>query len=341
MFRRYIEKRVKAAIEERETGYTSLLITGLEATAAGTASNVLATGAAETCAGIWARALAAADVTGTGALSRRVRHRIGRDLIRHGESVHLVETRPALRLSPVSSFDVRGGFRYEVEVPVPPGKVERRNVHRDGVLHCQWAQDPLQPWIGSGPLQNASLLANVAARVESKMGEEAGAPTALILPIPTDGGATNLDALRSDIADAKGGAVLAESTVGGWDEGRQRGTREDWGAKRLGPEIPEELRELYADTLVRLAEACGIPSALVMGDADGTSQRESYRRFVMSSVEPVAALIAEEASEKLETEVEFDFRGVWAHDIQGRATAFQKLVAGGLEASEARRAVGL
>ena len=59
MIGRYIERRVAAALETREAGYTSLLIAGLEATAAGTAGNVLATGAVEAATGIWARVLAA------------------------------------------------------------------------------------------------------------------------------------------------------------------------------------------------------------------------------------------------------------------------------------------
>ena len=105
--------------------------------------------------------------------------------------------------------------------------------------------------------------------------------------------------------------------------------------------IPKELRELYADVLGRVLEACGIPAALGMGDADGTSQRESYRRWIMASVEPVAEVIAEEASEKLEAEIAFDFRGMWAHDIAGRASAYAKLVAGGMPDADARRAVGL
>ena len=75
--------------------------------------------------------------------------------------------------------------------------------------------------------------------------------------------------------------------------------------------------------------------------ADGTAQREAYRRFVMASVEPVADLIAEAASEALDTSVSFDFSGVWAHDLAGRATALAKLTAAGIPIDEARRLAGL
>lgn len=347
MIGKYIERRVAAALETRqletrETGYTSLLLAGLEATAAGTAGDFLSTGALEAAAGIWARTLAAARVTGSDALTARVRHRIGRDLIRHGESVHLIETRPGLHLAAVSSFDVGDGWRYRVEVPVPSGRVERRNVAREAVVHCLWSTDPLRPWRGIGPLQASSLLADMAVKVESKLGEDLATPTAQIVPIPVDGGDAALADLRADIGGAKGGAVLAETTSGGWDEGRQQsGTQHDWRANRLGPEIPMELRHLWRDVLDAVGTACGIPAALTHQDADGTAQREAYRRFVMTAVQPVADMIAETASEALETDVAFDFSRVWAHDLQGRAAALAKLTEAGVPLEEARRLAGL
>ena len=180
----------------------------------------------------------------------------------------------------------------------------------------------------------------LAANTEAKLAEETGAPSALLLPYPTDGGDTSLDLLRTDIRNAKGKALLVEGTASGQDD-PTRGTRDDWKAQRLGPMIPEQLRELYGDTLASVLEACGIPAALGTADADGTSQRESYRRWIMASVEPVAELIAEEASEKLDSEVAFDFRGVWAHDLAGRASAYAQLVTAGMDADRAAALAGL
>ena len=85
-----IERRVEAVIEER--GYGDLILAGLEATVSGDAGNVLKTSALEAAAGMWARALSAATVTGDrGALTRRVRHMIGRGLIRYGEQLFVIE----------------------------------------------------------------------------------------------------------------------------------------------------------------------------------------------------------------------------------------------------------
>ena len=86
--------------------------------------------------------------------------------------------------------------------------------------------------------------------------------------------------------------------------------------------------------------ACGIPVSLAT-DADGTSQRESWRRFVMGAVEPLLEIVKEELEAKLETRIAFDLTGLWAHDLQGRAVAFQKMIAGGMALDEAVAVSGL
>ena len=86
--------------------------------------------------------------------------------------------------------------------------------------------------------------------------------------------------------------------------------------------------------------ACGVPVSLAT-DADGTSQRESWRRFIMGAVEPLLELVVEELERKLETDIDFDLSGLWAHDLQGRAAAFQKMIAGGMELDRAVAASGL
>ena len=53
--------------------------------------------------------------------------------------------------------------------------------------------------------------------------------------------------------------------------------------------------------------------------ADGTAQREAYRRFIMASVQPMADLMAEVAGEALDTRRSpSQFAALHAHDIAGR-----------------------
>ena len=329
---------------ETRAGFADIVVAGLEATIGGTSGNLMATGALEVCAGLWGRALAAARVEGAAVLTARIRHQIGRDLIRNGESVHLIDTSNGrLRLEPVAQHQVLRGWRFDLHLAQPDGTMLRRNVARDSVLHVLWSRDAQRPWEGVSPLGAAALLAKLAAGTETKLGEDLATPTAHLLPTPTDGGATSLDSLRADIGNARGKAVLAQGTSSGWEEGRtQAGTNKDWQSSRLGPEIPEQLRALYGDVLGAVAQVCGIPASLVQHqNVDGTESREAYRRWIMANVQPVADMIAEAASAALEDEVVFDFRGLWAHDLQGRASAFQKLTAGGMSVAAARAVVGL
>ena len=274
-----------------------------------------------------------------------MRHRLGRDLIRQGrKSVHLIRTDGGrVAFEAAHDWDVLEGWRYRLQIPQPTGKVRTMTVPRDGVAHFQWSTDPREPWRGLSPLEAAPALGKLAGRVESKLCR--GSDDANRAPGPDPHrwrGRKALDSLRADIGGAKGAAILVESTTGGWDEGRQQaGTRHDWRAERLGPVIPEGLRSLWTDVQNAVASAAGIPASLAGRDADGTQLREDYRRFIMSSVEPVAAVIAEVASEALETEVKFDFRDLWGHDLAGRASAFQKLVAGGVPVEKAVAVVGL
>ena len=338
MFRKLLGRKR----ETRSAGFTDLVLRGIDATVEGADVDALVTGAVEIAAGTWARALAAARVEGTDLLTSRLRHRIGRDLIRQGESVvEIVSGGDGLALRHAFAWDVLEDFRYRLDIPMPKGKTLQRTVPRDAVLHFTWSVDPREPWAGVSPLESATSLRKIAARIEDRMGQDLATPVAHLVPIPTDGGDTNLDSLRGDIGKAKGNAVLVEATSQGWEDKGERGTRHDWKAERLGPEVPTELRHAWRDILDAVGTACGIPAALTHQDADGTAQREAYRRFVMSAVEPIADMIAETASEGLEAGISLHFDSLWAHDLAGRAAAYQKLRAGDMPDADARRIAGI
>ena len=133
---------------------------------------------------------------------------------------------------------------------------------------------------------------------------------------------------------------MVETTSAGWGEGMSSAPRQDWQPHRFGANPPAPLISLRNDAAASVLAACGVPLALI-NDADGTSQRESWRRFAMGSLEPVATVLARELSEKLETEISFSFRSLWAHDIAGRAGAFAKLAASGLPIATALEQSGL
>ena len=79
----------------------------------------------------------------------------------------------------------------------------------------------------------------------------------------------------------------------------------------------------------------------MFNDADGTNQRESLRRYLTTVVQPLSRLLEAELRQKLEADVGLSFDGLYAHDLQGRATAFSKLIAGGLPVQDALVTSGL
>ena len=234
MIGEYFRRKIRT--ELRAGGYTDLLLAGIDHTARGTDADTQVTGALEVSAGMWARALAAADVSGTEALTRRVRHRLARDLIRGGESVFEVSTEngtPALL--PVAYWEVLKGWRYRLESTEPPGVTTSRVVARERVAHFQWSESPREPWRGIAPLAAASKLGVLAARVESKLAEDLATPTAHILPVPSDGGDPEARRAQGPTYREGGrwGRARAEGNLPrGWEETRaQAGTRNDWKAQ--------------------------------------------------------------------------------------------------------------
>ena len=340
--------------EERESSFTDALVTQILASASGASLALPTTIAAlETAANLYARAFAAAKVSGPAwaqeALSPACRAMIGRALIRQGEIVLAIDAADGeLTLYPAADHDVTGGYdpaswTYRLNL-AGPSFLATRTVSAEGVVHVRYASDPARPWRGVGPLDSATTTGALAANLEQRLSEEAGGPVGHLLPVPADGGdggdGDPLANLKADIRGARGRPLLIETTSAGFGEGRANAPNQDWQVRRYGASPPATLPVLRDAASMAVLDACGVPRALAES-ADGTAAREGWRRFVMGSVEPLLAIVGAEVARKLETAVSFDLGGLWAHDLQGRASAFQKLVAGGVGVNEALATSGL
>ena len=146
--------------------------------------------------------------------------------------------------------------------------------------------------------------------------------------------------LRADIAKARGKALLVETSNAGWGEGKTAAPSRDWKAERLGPKPPDAMATIRKDTFAAVLAACGCSGAM-FDDSDGTSKREAQRIFLHGTVRPLGKLLAAELTAKLETEIALNFDQLYMHDLAGRAQAFQKLVAGGMDAAKAAGISGL
>ena len=343
--------------EKRESvGYTDGFIRALLASASGTGgADPSASWGLETAAALYSRAFAAAKITGDRtrieAISPAMMALVGRNLIRSGNDIHVIEMiEGRLSFRPAGNYDIYGGaaekdWQYRITLNGPDA-LETRYVQGAGIIHCRYSVDSSRPWRGLSPLAHARDTGALAGSLEKRLSEEAGGNSGYIIPIPSDGGADDQDddplaTLKRDLANAKGSVILTETVSAGWGEGRASAPMNDWRQARYGFDPPEALKGLRLDSGMAVLNSCAVPLALAGDKVDGTAAREAWRRFIMLSVEPLLKIVALEFSHKLETEVSFDMRNLFAHDIAGRAIAFQKMVAGGMELERAVAASGL
>jgi hypothetical protein len=90
-----------------------------------------------------------------------------------------------------------------------------------------------------------------------------------------------------------------------------------------------------------IASAFGVLPALFASTAQGPLVREAQRHLASWTLQPIAMLLAEEASEKLGGEIMIDvLRPVQAFDAGGRARALATIVQALAQAKEAGLAPG-
>ena len=341
--------------ETRESGgdFSDAVVRLIEAQAAGTAADASSTAAVEAAAGALSRAFTSAEVVAAPwvqqAVSPAVLGQIGRDLIRKGDSMHVIRVGGdgLVRLIPCSSWHWEGNHdpaSWTVRATAyGPSTSTTWSLPASSVVSLHWGSNPGQPYLGVAPTSWAHTSSRLGAEVERSLADEAAGPLAQLLAVPQDGGddgdSDPLAGLKADIRGARGKALLVETTNAGWGEGKTAAPQSDWKQQRLGPSPPEVLAQLRRDAFEHVLAACGTPPSLFT-DSDGTSQREAVRRWHLGTVLPLARVLEHELTAKLETDVILRF-DKYPMDLLGRANAFSKLVAGGVVVDEALSTSGL
>ncbi len=340
--------------ETREAtgGYTEIISRLVEAQAAGTTQQASATAATEAVAGLLSRSFAAAMVEGPGDVAGIVTPRclaqIGRDLVRVGESLHVIRYMGGrMMLVPASTWYFEGGADPDAwlctATAYGPSGSSTWRVPQSSVVFVTWGSPTARPYHGLSPSSWAADTARLNANTEKSLADEAGGPVAQLLPVPQDGGDDGdedpLAMLRKDIRDAKGKALLVETVASGWGEGKTAAPQSDWQQRRLGPQPTEAMVKLADSAFARVLAACGCSPAL-FDDSDGTSKREALRQWHLGTVQPLARQLEHELSTKFEVPVTLRF-DLYNVDLAGRAQAFQKLVAGGVAVDQALATTGL
>ena len=321
------ERRIEA-LEAEKRNYTQLITDALIEGAADSAADGY-TGALEIAASQLSRAFTAATVDGPDGplLTPWAMGQIGRSLVETGESVWL---RSGRRLIRAETYGIQPNGRYEIQ---SAGSVMAGSA--SDVLHVRWNVD-VASQRGVGPLANARTLRTLLQRLETSMANEGNTEVGYLLPVPD---ADRIEQLRSDLNSLKGRVAVVETSQGGWGDGPQGAPRRDFELARIGPNVPQGNVNLFEASRNTVLAACGYPVQLVMG-TDGTGQREAWRRYLHGTVAPLGRLVVT-AAEAIGLNIGISFDQLFASDIQGRARAFQSLVASGLSLDQAAAASGI
>ena len=352
---------------EIRTDATSLAINLLTAAVGATAAQTWAAGAVEVAAGIWARTLSTAAVSGA-PVGPRWLSETGRALARHGEVVYLADVtlQGRVRLLRATITDVWGDgpdpadwwYRLTVTGPRTTNVV---TAPAASVVHVRYATESHSPARGVSPLAYAALTGRLTASLEQSLGFEAGGAVANLLtlpagyngqpptktgddgqPLPQDDPLPS-DALAEVIRTAKGRTLLPETTADNWNgDPNARPPRRDFEPQRLGANPPTALIKLRRDVEDSVLACFGIPSPLGPGGlTDGTAAREGARRLWTMTIQPLGAVIAEELTRVLEQPVTLEYgRPSGMADLAARARAVGALAKAGVSTDDAMLLTG-
>ena len=352
-----IELGIAGGPPPEKHNYTNLHVAAAEAYASHGLIGA-ATGAVEIAARMYQAAFHVASVEpAVPALSPYVLGGIARRMITSGESCHVIDVIDGrVAITEASSWSVVTGgpdpasWRYQV-TEAGPHTSTTRTVPSDQVIHVRYASSVAEPWRGIPPLVLAGESGRLAINLEKGLGWEtnaaAGGEVGHVVPLPVDA-SDNEDAetdtdpflpLKHTIKTLRGRLGLVETTSVAFGEGRAGAPADDWKPRRIGPDPPESLGVLREAVETTVLAACGVPVDLVRS---GGTDRESYRRYLHLSVQPLAAIIAAECAGKLDMPgLGLTFGSLHAGDISGKARAYQSLRKGGMDDAEARQMVGL
>ena len=320
--------RQPKAMEIRNS-YTDIVTQALVAAAAGNSTpSPDGLGVVQAVSQLWAKCFAAATVTPAGAVDPAVLADIGYGLATTGEFVALLEFdevgRPVLRQA--ASVEIAGDFRpeswrYLLSLPGPSVDTRRRAV-ADEVVHVRINATSAAPWAGRSPIQAAHLTGRLAALLERSIGDESGGPTGSLVTAPE--GTGDVSKLSAALSALRGRLGLVESHAGGYGDKAAAPAR-DWKPERLGPAFTSAEVSLRESVCSEIASIYGISSVILGASSDGTAMRESLRRYLRVTIQPLAKVAAVELGRVLEQDVSFSFEDLRASDVTGAARAWRSL----------------
>ncbi len=322
-------KRKEPETETRSSGsgYTTQVMQARADYITGVDGMAELTGTVQGCVSLWEGGLSLSDVDGTDILTPATLALAGRALALRGEAVFLIREAGLL---PCSDWDLTTRFSkptaYRVGIPdTGGGKTE--TVLAGEVLHLRVGSDMAMPYVGQSPLRRARLTAGLLQTLESVLSEiYSNAPIgSQIVPFP-EAPEQDMEALARGFRGNRGRVLIRESVnvqaAGG------PAPAQDWKSSDVTPDLSKAMtKETLASTRSSIEMAYGVLPGLSNVATTGPMVRECQRHLAQWALQPVAAMIGQEASEKLGRIVKLDvMRPLQAFDAGGRARALGAIV---------------
>ena len=322
-------KRKEPEVETRSsgTGYTSQVMAARADYIGGIEGVAELTGTVQGCVSLWEGGLSLSDVDGTDMLTPAMLALAGRSLALRGEAVFVIRDDGLL---PCSDWDLTTSYSrptaYRVGI-ADTGGGKSQTALAGEVLHLRIGCDMGMPYVGQSPLRRARLTAGLLQTMESALAEVyANAPLGTsIVPFP-ESPETDMESFARGFRGTRGRVLIRESVnvqaAGG------PAPAQDWKASDVTPDLSKAMtRETWAAARSGIEMAFGVLPGLSNTATTGPMVREAQRHLAQWALMPVAAMIGQEASEKLGSAVKLDvMRPLQAFDAGGRARALGAIV---------------
>jgi len=342
-------KRKQVETRSSGSGYTSEIMAARQSYISSASGIGELTATVQSCVSLWEGGFALADVQGTDLLTRHTMALLARSVALRGEAVFLIT---GDGLVPCSDWDLstRNGIPRAYRLSISEAGGGRRETALAGeVLHIRTGADTVAPWTGQAPLRRAALSANLLDEVETALRDVyRDSPLgSLIVPMP-EGSSDDMATMRAAFRGRRGSTLVVEGVAQATAAGMNPQLNKS--PDHLSPDLSKSMtKETLGAAQDALCGAFGVLPGLFNRATTGPMVREAQRHLAGWTLQPIAMLLAEEATEKLGAEIMIDtLRPLQAFDAGGRARALSTIVqalatakAAGIDAGEVNTALTL
>lgn len=279
-----------------------------------------------TAAGVWSRSFAMLVPEPSDVLTPDVLATIGMDLFFRGQSVwHVRLDGSRIRLHRAAFWDQYNGGRWNLTLPQPDGTDNVRALD-DEVLSIRINAAPDTPWLGRSPLHFMGLSPSLMADVENTLSGSLGYVGKGLLPVPAT---IPEEQKNAALAGLRAGSSLVAVTSKEEIGHHTGGVRAEFKRVDLTPDLEKAgLPEIGRDVHSRILAAAGIPPSLYDAGGNAGALRETYRLFVLGTLDPLARMITPELAKIGVARI--GMQDLMSADVAGRARAVSSLVQSGV-----------